>query len=418
MLRRIKPEQVRIGMYIQGFEGSWIHHPFWRSRFLIATEADVAKVHAADIPAVIIDDDKGLAPVDPESSAVATRGTVPQMAEPQPRRPVRTPARPIPPAPGGPIDERALANQVMNRSKKVMKTIFDGARLGRAFHSEEVRAVVEDISASVFRNAHALIGVTRLKSKDEYTYLHSVAVCALMINFARELGLEENVVRDLGMAGLLHDIGKMGVPEDVLNKPGPLDEAELALVHTHPIEGYRILAEGGEAPELALEVCLHHHEKMDGTGYPHGLSGDQISLAARMGAICDVYDALTSHRPYKRAWTPVAAIAAMASWHGHFDQALLFRFMQSILVFPVGMLVRLRSNRLAVVLDPGRRATAPRVRAFYSTTERAMLKPQEVTISNSFADDQIVSEERPDAWGLLGWEGQRDQLLGGSRAAA
>jgi putative nucleotidyltransferase with HDIG domain len=299
-----------------------------------------------------------------------------------------------------------------------MKTIFDGARLGRAFHSEEVRAVVEEISASVLRNAHALIGVTRLKSKHEYTYLHSVAVCALMINFARELDLEESIVRDLGMAGLLHDIGKMGVPDEVLNKPGPLDDAEIAIVRAHPIEGHRILTEAGEAPELALEVCLHHHEKMDGTGYPDGLSGETISLASRMGAICDVYDALTSHRAYKQAWAPVEAITAMASWEGHFDQPLLFRFMQSILVFPVGMLVRLRSNRLAVVLDPGRRATAPRVRAFYSTTERAMLKPQDVTISNSFADDQIVSEEQPDAWGLLGWESQRERLLGGSRAAA
>ncbi|WP_293971892.1 HD-GYP domain-containing protein [Sphingomonas sp.] len=415
MLRRIKPEQVRVGMYIQGFEGSWIHHPFWRSRFLVSTAADVAKIRAADIPAVIIDDEKGVGPED------ETR-PIPDM-RPEARENLRPAARVLArgasPAKSGPADDRAMATRVMNRSKKAMKHILDGARLGRAFQSAEVIAVVEEISASVLRNPHALIGVTRLKSKHEYTYLHSVAVCALMINLAREIGLEEQMVRDLGMAGLLHDIGKMAVPQAVLDKPGRLDEAEFELIRGHPEKGCGLLADGDKVPDLAFEVCLHHHEKMDGTGYPHGLSGEAITLASRMGAICDVYDALTSNRAYKEAWSTVEAISAMASWDGHFDRDLLFRFMQSILVFPAGMLVRLRSNRLGVVLDPGRRAQAPRVRAFYSTTDMAMMAtPQDAIISNSFADDQIVSEEQPDAWGLLGWESLRDQLTGAGRAAA
>jgi putative nucleotidyltransferase with HDIG domain len=402
-------------MFIQGFEGAWIHHPFWRSRFLIATDADVAKVHAADIPAVIIDDEKGGAPAE---EAVQPASPPPPASYCEPRRPPRALSRPVPIPHSGPIDERALATKVMTRSKKVMKSVFDGARLGRAFHSAEVLAVVEEISASVLRNSHALIGVTRLKTKHEYTYLHSVAVCALMINLARELGLDERTVRDLGVAGLLHDIGKMAVPETVLDKPGPLEDEEFALIRAHPEKGSQMLAADENIPELAVEVCLHHHEKLDGSGYPHGLAGEAISLAARMGAVCDVYDALTSNRAYKQAWTPVDAITAMASWEGHFDRAILFRFMQSILVFPVGMLVRLRSNRLAVVLDPGRRAQAPKVRAFFSTMEKEMLKPQDVTISNSFADDQIVSEEHPDAWGILGWAGLRDQLIGTGKKAA
>jgi putative nucleotidyltransferase with HDIG domain len=305
----------------------------------------------------------------------------------------------------------------MNRSKKVMKGVFDGARLGQAVQSEAVVAVVEEISASVLRNPHALIGVTRLKSKHEYTYLHSVAVCALMINLGRELGLDERMVRDLGMAGLLHDIGKMAVPEAVLDKPGRLDDDEFALIRDHPEQGHRILTQGEDVPEAAMEVCLHHHEKIDGSGYPHQLAGEAITLAARMGAICDVYDALTSNRAYKQAWTPTEAITAMAAWEGHFDRALLFRFMQSILIFPAGMLVRLRSNRLGVVLEPRRRSTEPRVRAFYATSEMALLAPQDVTISNSFSDDQIVSEEDPDRWGLIGWATMRDELMGMSRAA-
>lgn len=412
MLRRIRPDQVRIGMFIQSFDGAWMHHPFWRSRFLISTDTDLAKVHQAAIQAVIIDDAKGLGLKD---DAVAAAAPPPALTPPAGAC-ART-ARDARPAPAlrGPADDHALATQVMNRSKKVMKQVFDGARLGHAFRSEEVAAVVEEISASVLRNAHALIGVTRLKSKHEYTYLHSVAVCALMINLARELGLNEQKVRDLGMAGLLHDIGKMAVPQAILDKPGQLDDDEVAQVRDHPEEGRRLLAQSDHVPELAMEVCLHHHEKLDGTGYPHRLSGEAIGLAARMGAICDVYDALTSNRAYKQAWTPTEAVTAMASWDGHFDPALLFRFMQSIMIFPGGLLVRLRSNRLAVVLNPGRRAAVLKARAFYSTVEMRMIPPVNVTISNSFADDQIVSHERAETWDLQGWDGLRDDLLEAGR---
>ena len=403
MERRIRPDQIRVGMYILGFDGAWINHPFWRRRFLVSSAEHVSRIRDADIDAVLIDDALGVAPLDTGMPAA----NPPKASAPLSARPSRR----TPPAVVPPRDEHDAALQLMARSKKVMKHVFDGARLGRGIDTPAVAAAVEEISASVLRNPHALIGVTRLKSKHEYTYLHSVAVCALMINLARELGLPEARVRDLGLAGLLHDIGKTGVSEAVLDKPGGLDDLEWAEVRGHPEHGHRLLLQGQDVPVDALDVCLHHHEKMDGTGYPEGLAGDAITLAARMGAICDVYDALTSNRAYKRAWTPAEAVGAMMEWEGQFDRDLLFRFMQSILVFPAGLLVRLRSNRLGVVLAPKRAATFPRVRVFYATREGGMLEPTDVTISTSFADDQIVAVEQPDAWGLLGWDGLRDDLL-------
>jgi len=159
-----------------------------------------------------------------------------------------------------------------------------------------------------------------------------------------------------------------------------------------------------------MDVSLHHHEKVDGTGYPRRLSGEAISLAARMGAICDVYDALTSNRAYKAAWTPVEAIAAMAGWAGQFDRDLLFSFMQSIAVYPPGMLVRLRSNRLAVVLDNGPRASRPRVRAFYSTTDHELIQPMTLVIDDSWATDQIISEEAPEKWRIADWPAVQEKL--------
>lgn len=392
-------------MYIHGFEGSWINHPFWRSRFLLTTDADLEKIRVANVPAVLIDDERGKGP-DPMPSAPRAEPAAPIATKAaSPRR--SNPAMPPPRVP----DDKQAAVAVMTRSKKVMKHIFDGARLGKAVRSEAVLAVVDEISTSVLRNPHALIGVSRLKSKHEYTYLHSVAVCALMINLARELGLAEERVRDLGLAGLLHDIGKMGVAETILDKPGRLSDEEFAEVRSHPEHGHRLLQQGDEVPAAALDVCLHHHEKLDGTGYPFGHAGEAISLEARMGAICDVYDALTSNRAYKQAWTPAEAITAMQGWSGHFDPELLFRFMQSIAVFPPEALVRLRSNRLGLVLPPRRGATVPLVRAFYSTVDREMLPAEDVLISTSLSSDQIVSIEEPDAWGLLGWQGLRESVM-------
>jgi putative nucleotidyltransferase with HDIG domain len=404
-------------MYIHAFDGPWLRHPFWRSRFLLSSADDLTTLLESDVVTLVIDESRGVRLGIPEPAPSPARPRVtatPPREEPAAARPALiTIKRPLD-RPCSVAEERDRATRVMTRSKRVIKGVFDDARLGKAIRSEDVAPLVEDISASVTRNAHALIGLTRLKSKDEYTYLHSVAVCALMVNLAKHLDLNPAEVHELGVAGLLHDVGKMAVPDLVLNKPSSLTDEEFAIVRTHPQQGYQMLKEGGGIPDLALDVCLHHHERVDGTGYPNKLHGDQISLAARMGAICDVYDALTSDRSYKNAWAPDEAIVRMHGWHGHFDPALLFKFMQSIAVFPFGMLVRLRSNRLGIVLENGRRASRPKVRAFFSTRERTVLPIEDVVIDDNLASDQILCEEDPAAWGFADWTVTSARVLAGS----
>lgn len=404
MIRQIDCDQIRVGMYIHGFGGSWFQHPFWTSKFLLTDPDDVEKVRQSAVPYVLIDDERGLAPETeprpkpaPSAPAQHARRSVPalQVAEPPAPR-----AQPVSNA----EREHRQAKRLVERSKKVIRQLFSSVRLGKAVEVAAVEGIVDGITQSVARSPHALLNVTRLKSKDEYTFLHSIAVCTLMVNLGRHLDLDEATVRDLGLAGLLHDIGKAAVPDAVLNKPGRLTDEEFDLVRAHPLHGARLLADAPDMVEAALDVCRHHHERMDGTGYPFGLDAAQISLAARMGAICDVYDALTSDRIYKEAWTPGEAVAAMWSWQGHFDRALLFAFMQSIGVFPVGMLVRLRSNRLGVVLDLAKRSATPRVCAFYATRERNWLDLEIVEISDSLAADQIIAPERPEHWGFGDWE--------------
>jgi HD-GYP domain-containing protein (c-di-GMP phosphodiesterase class II) len=414
MQRQIRPEQVKLGMYVGGFGGAWVDHPFWRAKFLLKNPRDVERVRESGVPYVIIDDERGIGPDQPPEAA--TPATPVKASNPPALGAARRPA-----ATTATLDyekarqksDRQRAVALVSRALKVLRRAFDDARLGRAVRMAEVTTVVDEVVESVERGPRTLLEVLRTKTRDEYTYLHSVAVCTLMVNVARQLGKGDGETRDYGLAGLLHDLGKMGISELILNKAGALTEAEFAAVRTHPEHGYQLLCETPDIPEMALDVCRHHHEKMDGTGYPFGLPAEAISLVARVGAVCDVYDALTSDRVYKEAWSPGEAIAAMWSWEGHFDRQLLFTFMQSVGIFPTGMLVQLRSNRLAIVLDPKRRNSGPRVLAFYATRDRAFIEAEEIVIKDNLANDSIVAPAEPEDWGLENWDRVAERLLSG-----
>ena len=178
------------------------------------------------------------------------------------------------------------------------------------------------------RNPGALISLARLKTADDYTYMHSVAVCALMVALSRQLGLDAELTRELGMAGLLHDMGKALIPTEVLNKPGKLTDEEFAMIKRHPAEGHRLLVEGATVGDIPLDVALHHHERWDGSGYPHGLARKSIPESARIVALADVYDALVHARVYKPAYSDQQALEIMAAERGrHFDPALFDIFL-------------------------------------------------------------------------------------------
>nr|WP_312973324.1 HD-GYP domain-containing protein [Pseudomonas sp.] len=395
MLKKIPTHAVRIGMFIQGFDGNWLSHPFWKNRFVIDDAEDLARVRQSGVGGVWIDTSKGLdidglkSPA-PAPVAVTTIIEAPVVAESA----VAIPSCSV-------RDELQRAAKLIKRSKKAVTELFQEARLGNAINIEGCMPLVTDISESLARNSSALLGLARLKHKDEYTYMHSVAVCALMLSLARQLGLDEERAREAGLAGLLHDVGKMAMPLEVLNKPGSLTDAEFAIMRSHPERGHAMLLAAGSLPESALDVCLHHHEKYDGSGYPGHLAGEDISLLARMGAVCDVYDAITSNRPYKQAWNPAESLARMAQWTGHFDTRVFHALVRTVGIYPLGSLVRLESGRLGVVVDllPGK-LTTPVVRVFFSAKNRAAIVQQEVDLSRPGSNDRILSREDPAEWGF------------------
>ena len=404
MMKKISPKSARIGMYVLGFEGSWLKHPFWRSSFMIETAEQLSTIREGAVSAVLIDIERGvdIQPSPEEQAAPAPATTIIVADEPMPE-PVSPPTLHTPPTLAGEVSveqELERARSVCLRARGQITDLFHEARLGKAIDSASVLPLVDEISQSVMRNPSAIISLARLKTKDDYTFMHSVAVCALMIGLSRQLGLSEEETREAGFAGLLHDIGKMAIPLEVLNKPGRLDDHEFALVRNHPRAGADLLLDSGGVGEVQVDVALHHHERMDGKGYPDRLAGDAISLFSRMGAVCDVYDAITSNRPYKAGWSPCESLRRMNQWRdGHFDERVFQAFVKTVGIYPVGSLVRLDSGRLATVVDQTDESLLkPVVLAFFCTRSGERMSPQRIDLARPDAQDSVVGFEDPARW--------------------
>lgn len=405
-LQRIAPEEVQLGMFIQGFDGSWLDHPFWRTRFVLDKERDLQKVRESTIAAVLIDDELGV-PLTPVAE-------VARVVAPPPRRDAAPRPAPSPQWRTMPVDQAkpqsfsssySQATKTFGKSKRAVTAMYLDVRLGKAIKAEKLAPLVDEITSSIDRNPQAFLSIAQLKSRHEYSYMHSVAVCALMINLARELRFSESAVRDAGMAGLLQDIGKALMPEELLAKAGPLTDEEFEIMKTHPARGRELLALSSGVSHNALDVCLRHHERFDGSGYPDGLAGDRLSLFARMAALCDVYDAITSERSYRGALTPVDAVQAMRGWTGHFDPEMFEIFVKSVGIYPVGALVRLQSGRTAMVIgenpdDPSRPPLLSMPDAIHPEAERIDIQ-----------SDEIVGMASAEALAIEGWETKRGALV-------
>ncbi|OJF96770.1 HD-GYP domain-containing protein [Pararhizobium antarcticum] len=314
MLKRIEISQLRVGMFIESLEGPWLNSPLAGRRFLLESETDAQTLKRSNLSGIFINTAKG---VDVPSTAKAS-AAVDKM-----RLNLQTPVRQK--------RQREAIARILSDATAMLKGVFDGASAGGDVTVAMVAPIVAQITQASQRHGDIILSMTRLKTLDEATFLHSIAVSALMIRFGRYLNLDEQTIRTLGMAGLLHDIGKLSVPSELLSKDCALSESEMYLMREHPSKGHATLSRQPDMPEIVLDVCLHHHERIDGKGYPRALAGDEISRYARIAAICDVYDAITSARPYKKAWSAQEASTWMLERKGYFDRALLLQFLNGVL---------------------------------------------------------------------------------------
>ncbi len=389
MLKKIGVGELRLGMHLHSVCSACREHPFWSTQFLLRDPADLARLRASGVAECLIDVSKGA-----DVAAPAASPAMPLQAEDAAivvSSPQTTSLE----------QESARAAQVCALARGSVVALFNEARLGRVLQVEPCVPVVDQIALSMQRNASAMLGMVRLKSHDEYAFMHSVSVCTLMVALAHQLGFDDAQVREAGLAGLLHDVGKAKVPLALLNKPGKLSPAELEQIKQHTRQGQEMLLAFGMPGETALDVCLHHHERPDGNGYPDGLSGNDFTLHARMAAVCDVYDAITSNRPYKDAWGPADSISKMSEWVrlGKFDATVFRAFVDCVGIYPVGSMVRLQSQRLAVVIEQSRGSlVAPRVRVFYSIRAQMAIPTETLDLSLPGCRDRILGRESNAHW--------------------
>jgi putative nucleotidyltransferase with HDIG domain len=386
MIKKIAIQELTLGMYVQELHSSWMNHPFWKTSFLLDDLEDLQKIRDCGVKEVSIDLSKSM------------------LKRPEPKKPVAPSLRPKPVRPKPQVSvyqELEKAKALCAQSRSAVIDMFREARMGAAISMDSANSVVDQITQSVERHPQALISLARLKTADDYTYLHSVAVSAMMVALANELGWDEDGVRDAGTAGLLHDVGKSAIPDAVLNKPGSLTPEEFAIIKAHPAKGAEILSATSGVKPSVIDACLHHHEKIDGSGYPHGIAGDEISQLARMTTICDVYDAITSNRPYKQGWCPAESLQKMMQWKGHFDSALFQTFVKVLGIYPVGTLVKMESQRLAVVVDQNEgNILKPKVKVFFSLRSKLPLSPTLVNLSAGGVEDKISGREPQENWGF------------------
>lgn len=373
MIKLISVDELRQGMFIHKLEVWWLKDKGIRNQMLITDTRQIAQIRHEGIQQVWIDQDK----------------SVPLPVPPVVQKDIaRTPF----------FQELDQAQTIFNQGKPQVLAMFNEARMGRGLDLGFMLELVDEIAGSITRAPTALLSVARLKNHDDYTYLHSMAVCGLMISLGKKMGLDEHQLRRVGMGGLLHDVGKAAVPLSILNKPTQLSDEEFIIMREHPIIGAQLLMDA-EAGEDLVDMALHHHEKFDGSGYPHGLKGEEISLFSRMAAVCDVYDAVTSDRAYRKGWSPAEAMHKMLSWRGHFDSTLLHEFVRTIGIYPVGSLVRLASGRVALVVEASEISLMkPKVHVFWSLHAQREVKPEELDLGDSFCTDSITGAEESGLW--------------------
>lgn len=265
--------------------------------------------------------------------------------------------------------ELTIARKVHKRSRSYIDRALEDVRLGNAVDTDAAKDLVSEIANSITRSPHALMWLTNMKERDEYTSIHCMNVCVMAVTFGRTLGMDKADLEILGLGGLLHDLGKMRVPAEILNKPSRLTFEEFEVMKTHPMQGYKMLKEQADLPEEVLDIVKHHHERRNGKGYPSRLGGEMINLKTKIIAIVDVYDAITSDRCYHDAISPYDALKNMYEWvNEDFDKELIENFIKCLGIYPVGSVVKLNIGHVGLVV---------------SASEKSKLRPIVMLIQNS-----------------------------------
>ncbi|MFK8068384.1 MAG: HD-GYP domain-containing protein [Gammaproteobacteria bacterium] len=367
MIKEINSSQLITGMYVHKLHCSWAEHPFMRNKFLINNATELKKILDAKIRIVSIDTDKGK----DLSQQKTEKPAAPDPVEEN-----------ITPDPEPNLEKRvAEAKNLVKDASGVVVSFMTEVKLGNQIDLEITREVASSITRMLSKDTHTLLGVSRLKTKDEYTFIHSVSVSALVAAFAKGLDYSPKEIDQIALGGLLHDIGKALTPNKILNKPGKLTNDEFVIMRQHAIDEQNDLLSNYDLPQNALDVITMHHERPDGKGYPLGLKDSELSEVGKMSAIVDIYDALTSVRIYKDAWEPTLALKTMLGWcPGQLDEDLMRKFIKILGIYPVGSLVELESGKVGLVTEQCEDLLRPILKIIFDSKQRSYVSEYELNL--------------------------------------
>ena len=338
---KLPVEYVKIGMYVSRLDRPWIETPFIFQGFLITNEEELDLLHQ-HCEYVFIDREKSQINI-PEAKI-----TILEKIDDEPVTKANEPSPYLVKF----EEEFPQAKRIYEKVQAQVKNTFKDVRIGRALKSAELRNSVETITQSIIRNPDAMLLMTNMKAMDDYMVIHSLNVCILSLIFARFLGFDLEKMHDLGIGALLHDIGEIRLPKELLAKEAELSAEEHATVQMHTEYGASILDENTGIPKEAIDIALHHHERIDRSGYPSRLGGQEISKNAKIVGIVDVYDSLTSTTPYRTYISSTDALKSMYDWRGTlFDSNLVESFIQCLGIYPVGSTLELNSGEIGIVIS-------------------------------------------------------------------
>ena len=335
---------VGLGMYVAELDRPWLDSPFLFQGFILDSEDDLAKLRE-HCNYVYVDDEKS---VDPAAVREAVSGISSVCTEDdtdEERDTSGTTAASF-------RNNIKRAVQTFQRSTGSVIKFFDDARLGKSIDTEDAKAVVSDLVTTITNNVNTALWLTSLRNRTEAAATHCLNTSILAVAFARHMGYSQDQMQIVGLGALLHDIGFARTPVAILEKPDELTEKEFAIVQKHPRDGHAVLKLTQQIPPEALDIVLHHHEREDGSGYPDGLKGEEISESVRLVSIADAYDSMTSDRPYRKAIPPQDALTTLHKRSGsEFGQSLMEEFIKCVGIYPIGSLVLLNTGALGVVVS-------------------------------------------------------------------
>lgn len=408
MIKKVPVSQLCVGMYVHDLGGSFLDHSFWRSRFLIQNERKLRRLQESRLEWVLIDTGRGVdvssggsgavAPVPPAASGSQAAPAVSGAAQSSAKASDAAPPSATP-------EQQAFddARDIIDGSREQVRQLFADADLEGKIDLRQIEGLVQDMADSIEGHPDALTSLARIKRADQYLYAHSVAVSALMTALARTLALSDDQIRLAGMAGLLHDIGKVRDPDETPGKLGrPIQPAQ-ELLRKHPQSGAEVLRQDPSVPPEVIDVCLHHHERIDGKGFPDGLEGERISLLARMAAICNYYDEVTSTRPFKKGWDPAFALFKMLKSSGQFDMDILGAFVRTVGRYPLGSIISLTESELGLVVAQNPDAPElPVVKIFYSIRWSHAIPERRVNLADPGCTSRVLPVVAPVDWAQSG----------------